>query len=159
MATTPPGQTPRKAGGVFFRVRTGTQEAIIVRPMNAKAGQKFIKVDRITQAETLEIIRAWRRQTGSLPIKPGPVRAHQQIAITAGKKKTITANNIFDPLSNCIAKVGHLAKLMSDIVPAGSFILKITHERHYSSASHLRRNLPEPSLRHARRRGPQRRHI
>ncbi len=87
MATTPPSQTPRKVGGVFFRVRPGTQEAIIVRPMNAKAGQKFIKVDRITQAETLEIIRTWRLQTGSLPIKPRPVRAHQQIAITAGKKK------------------------------------------------------------------------
>ncbi len=46
MAATPPGTTQRKLGGVFLRIRPGTQEAVIVRPMNAKAGQKFIKVDR-----------------------------------------------------------------------------------------------------------------
>jgi hypothetical protein len=87
MATTPPSSTPRKAGGVFFRIRPGTHEAVIVRPMNAKAGQKMIKVDRITQAETLEIIRTWRRQTGSLPPKPRLESAGPQLVITAGKKK------------------------------------------------------------------------
>lgn len=87
MATTPPSSTPRKIGGVFLRIRPGTHEAVIVRPMNAKAGQKFIKVDRITQTETLEIIRTWRWQTGSLPIKPRPVPAGPQIVISAGKKK------------------------------------------------------------------------
>ena len=87
MATTPPGATPRKIGGVFLRIRPGTHEAVIVRPMNAKAGQKFIKVDRITQAETIEIIRTWRWQTGSLPARPRLQSTGPQLVISAGKKK------------------------------------------------------------------------
>ena len=87
MAMTPPSSTPRKIGGVFLRIRPGTHEAVIVRPMNAKAGQKFMKVDRITQAETLEVIRTWRKQTGSLPIQPRPAPARPQLVVTAGKKK------------------------------------------------------------------------
>jgi hypothetical protein len=87
MAATPPGTTQRKLGGVFLRVRPGAQEAVIVRPMNAKAGQKFIKVDRATQAETLQIVRTWRWQTGSLPIRPRITPARPQLVITAGKKK------------------------------------------------------------------------
>ena len=71
MATTLPGQTPRKAGGVFARIRPGVKEAIVVRPMNAKAGEKYTKVAKITQAETLEMIRTWRKQTGSLSIQAG----------------------------------------------------------------------------------------
>ncbi len=70
MASTPPAPTQREVGGVFLRIRPGVREAIIVRPMNAKAGEKYIPVSRITQAETLEIIRTWRRQTGSLPTRP-----------------------------------------------------------------------------------------
>lgn len=68
MATTPPSATPRRAGGVFLRIRPGVKEAIIVRPMNAKAGEKQIKVAKITQAETLEVIRTWRKETKSRPI-------------------------------------------------------------------------------------------
>jgi hypothetical protein len=87
MAATPPGTTPRKLGGVFLRVRPGAHEAVIVRPMNAKAGQKFIKVDRLTQTETLAIIRTWRWQTGSLPARPRITPAGPQLVVTAGKKK------------------------------------------------------------------------
>ncbi len=34
-----------------------------MRPMNAKAGEKYMKVEKIRQAENLEIIRTWRKQT------------------------------------------------------------------------------------------------
>src|ERR1700744_6395198 len=40
MASTPPAPTHRMARGVFLRVRPGAREATIVRPMNAKAGEK-----------------------------------------------------------------------------------------------------------------------
>jgi hypothetical protein len=63
MASTPPIPGPRRAHGVFLRVRPGTKEATIVRPMNAKAGDKFTKVEKITQAESLEMIRIWRKET------------------------------------------------------------------------------------------------
>jgi hypothetical protein len=70
MATTPPTPNPRKVGGVFLRIRPGVREAIIVRPMNAKAGEQNIKVQKITQAETLETIRTWRKETKSRPVQP-----------------------------------------------------------------------------------------
>ena len=63
MASTPPNPGRRRAGGVFLRVRPGVKEAIIVRPMNAKAGEQNLKVTKLTQAENLEIIRIWRNQT------------------------------------------------------------------------------------------------
>ena len=88
MASTPPAPTQREVGGVFLRIRPGAREAIIIRPMNAKAGEKYIPVNRITQAETLEIIRTWRRQTGSAPIRPRTVIAGPQLVISVGKKKT-----------------------------------------------------------------------
>jgi hypothetical protein len=87
MATTPPSSTQRRLGGVFLRIRPGLREAMIVRPMNAKAGEKYIPVSRLTQAETIEIVRTWRKQTGSLPPRPRPVPDGPQIVITAGKKK------------------------------------------------------------------------
>ncbi len=87
MATTPPSSTPRKVGGVFFRVRPDVREAIIIRPMNAKAGEKYIPVSKITQAATLEIVRTWRKQTGSLPPRPVVDSAASPLVISAGKKK------------------------------------------------------------------------
>ena len=87
MAATPPSTTQRKTGGVFLRVRPGLHEAIIVRPMNAKAGDKFMPVSRLTQAETLEIVRIWRKQTGSLPPPPRPEPAGPQLVVSVGKKK------------------------------------------------------------------------
>jgi hypothetical protein len=87
MATTPPSSTQRKLGGVFLRIRPGLREAIIVRPMNAKAGEKYIPISRVNQAETLEIIRTWRKQTGSLPPRPRPEPDGPQLIISVGKKK------------------------------------------------------------------------
>jgi hypothetical protein len=87
MAATPPGPTQRKLGGVFLRVRPGLREAMIVRPMNAKAGEKYIPVSRLAQAETLEIIRTWRKQTGSLPPRPQLESAGPQLIISVGKKE------------------------------------------------------------------------
>lgn len=63
MASMPPIPGPRRAHGVFLRIRPGNKEAILVRPMNAKAGEKYTKVAKITQAETLETIRTWRKET------------------------------------------------------------------------------------------------
>ena len=87
MATTPPSSTQRKSGGVFLRIRPGLREAIIVRPMNAKAGEKFMPVSRLTQAETLELVRTWRKQTGSLPPQPRAEPARPQLVVRVGKKK------------------------------------------------------------------------
>jgi hypothetical protein len=86
MATTPPGTLPRENGGVFLRIRPGEREAFIVRPVNAKAGEKFTPVSKLTQAQTLETIRIWRKQTGSIPIAPR-VSTGPRIVISAGKKK------------------------------------------------------------------------
>lgn len=86
MAATPPGTVPRETGGVFLRIRPGGREATIVRPMNAKAGEKFIPVAKITQAQNLEIIRIWRKQTSSGPAIPRS-SAGPRLVITAGKKK------------------------------------------------------------------------
>jgi hypothetical protein len=75
MAPTPPTPGPRRQRGVFLRIRPGINAATIIRPMNAKAGEKFIKLEKLTQAETLEIIRTWRKQTapdGVLPSGPRP---------------------------------------------------------------------------------------
>jgi hypothetical protein len=67
IASTPPTPTPRRAGGVFLRIRPGVREAIIVRPMNAKAGEKYTKVTKFTQESNLEMVRIWRKQTHSAP--------------------------------------------------------------------------------------------
>jgi len=75
MALAHPTPGPRRANGVFLRIRPGAREAIIVRPMNAKAGEKNMKVTKLTQAENLEIIRIWRKQTrprGLSPTKAEP---------------------------------------------------------------------------------------
>jgi len=87
MAATPPGSVPRETGGVFLRIRPGVNEATIVRPMNAKAGEKNIPVSKITQAQTLETVRTWRRQTNSLPIVPRGSSSGPRLIVTAGKKK------------------------------------------------------------------------
>jgi hypothetical protein len=87
VASTAPGTTPRDHGGVFLRIRPGEREAVLVRPMNAKAGEKFIPVAKITRTQTLEVVRTWRKQTGSLPMQPQTVSAGPQLVISAGKKK------------------------------------------------------------------------
>ena len=65
MASTPPIPGPRRQHGVFLRVRPGVNEATIVRPMNATAGEPLAKLTKYNRQELLEVIRVWREQTAS----------------------------------------------------------------------------------------------
>jgi hypothetical protein len=62
MAATPPVPGPRRQRGVFLRIRPGVNEAMLVRPMNAKAGEKYTKITKFSHVEILEVIRVWRKQ-------------------------------------------------------------------------------------------------
>lgn len=62
MAATPSDPRPGQQRGVFLRIRPGNQEATIVRPMNAKAGDPLSKLNKFTKPELLETIRIWRAQ-------------------------------------------------------------------------------------------------
>jgi hypothetical protein len=85
MASIPPIPGPKRSHGVFLRIRPGINAATIVRPMNAKAGEKYMQLAKITQSETLETIRIWRKQTMPRGVPPygaepgGPV-AHLTLA-------------------------------------------------------------------------------
>jgi hypothetical protein len=72
MASTPPYPRPRRQRGVFLRIRPGVREATAVRPMNAKAGEQLTKITKFSQAELLEVIRIWRKQT--MPHAPTSVK-------------------------------------------------------------------------------------
>jgi hypothetical protein len=50
---------------VFLRIRPGVNEATVVRPMNATAGEPLTKLTKFNRHELLEIIRVWREQTAS----------------------------------------------------------------------------------------------
>jgi hypothetical protein len=63
MASTPPNPGRRRQKGVFLRIRPGINEATIVRPMNAKAGEPLSKLTKLSRLELLEIVRVWRQQT------------------------------------------------------------------------------------------------
>ncbi len=63
MASTPPVPGPRRQKGVFLRIRPGTNEATIIRPMNAKAGEPLTKLNKFSRLELMETIRVWRQQT------------------------------------------------------------------------------------------------
>jgi hypothetical protein len=63
MASTPPIPGPRRQRGVFLRIRPGVNEATIVRPMNAKAGEPLTKLNKFSWLELLEVVRVWRQQT------------------------------------------------------------------------------------------------
>ena len=87
MATTLPTPNRRQVGGVFLRIRPGINQATIVRPMNAKAGDPLTKLAKITQAETLEMIRIWRKETKSGPIliKSMPITIEAPNILPTGK--------------------------------------------------------------------------
>ena len=63
MASTPPIPSKRRQRGVFLRIRPGVNEATILRPMNAKAGDPLTKLSKISRLELLEVIRVWRQQS------------------------------------------------------------------------------------------------
>src|SRR6202453_2464388 len=81
MASTPPIPGPRRQHGVFLRIRPGVNEATVVRPMNAKAGEPLTKLTKFNRPQLLEVIRVWRKQT--TPAAPdestssGVLTAHQ----------------------------------------------------------------------------------
>ena len=63
MASTSPIPGPRQQRGVFLRIRPGVNEATVVRPMNAKAGEPITKLTKFSRPQLLEVIRVWREQT------------------------------------------------------------------------------------------------
>jgi hypothetical protein len=63
MASIPPIPGLRGKSGVFLRIRPGVNEATIVRPMSAKAGEPLAKLNKSSRVELLDVIRAWRQQT------------------------------------------------------------------------------------------------
>jgi hypothetical protein len=63
MASMPFDSRPGQQRGVFLRIRPGINEATIVRPMNAKAGDPLTKLTKFSKPELLETIRIWRKQT------------------------------------------------------------------------------------------------
>jgi hypothetical protein len=67
MATTPPIPGPRHQQGVFLRIRPGVNEATVLRPMNAEAGEPLTKLTKFSRPELLDIIRTWRTQTMPAP--------------------------------------------------------------------------------------------
>lgn len=71
MASTPPAPSKRRQEGVFLRIRPGVNEATIVRPMNAKAGDPLTKLNKLSRLELLEVIRIWRQQTMPDSLKNG----------------------------------------------------------------------------------------
>src|ERR1700730_631685 len=62
MALTSREPGPKSARGVFVRIRPGLNEATLIRPMNAKAGEPLSKISKIAQTELLRMIRIWRKQ-------------------------------------------------------------------------------------------------
>ena len=75
MTPTLPVPGPNRDAGVFLRIRPGINAPTIIRPVNTKFGDIFIKLEVHTRSETLAIIRAWRRQIapdGAQPSGPGP---------------------------------------------------------------------------------------
>ena len=63
MASTLPLPGPKRQDGVFLRIRPGVNEATVVRPMNAKAGEPITKLTKFSRPQLLEVIRVWREQT------------------------------------------------------------------------------------------------
>ena len=62
MAVTPPIPGPRHQQGVFLRIRPGVNEATVLRPMNAEAGEPLAKLTKFSRPELFEIIRTWRKE-------------------------------------------------------------------------------------------------
>jgi len=85
IASQPPTASPRRiGGGVFFRVKPGVHEATVIRPMNAKAGEQYMKVTKLSQADLLAIVRIWRKQTKSSPTQ------HKSVVAEVEKQQLVT---------------------------------------------------------------------
>ena len=78
MAPTLPVPGPNRDAGVFLRIRPGINAPTIIRPVNTKAGDIFMKLEKQTQTEALAIIRFWRKHAG---VQPSGPRATDNITI------------------------------------------------------------------------------
>jgi hypothetical protein len=72
MSSTPGIHSQRGQKGIFLRIRPGVNEATILRPMNAKAGDPLSKLNKLSRLELLAVIRVWRQQTMPKQHKNGP---------------------------------------------------------------------------------------
>jgi hypothetical protein len=63
MASTPPIPGRGHQRSVFLRIRPGVNEATVMRPMNARAGDPLAKLTKFSQPELLDTSRIWRKQT------------------------------------------------------------------------------------------------
>ena len=86
MASTPPVPGPNRDTGVFLRIRPGINAPTIIRPVNTKFGDIFIKLEQHTRSETLAIIRAWRRQMTPTGVQPSDPRSAGKMTIPAPAK-------------------------------------------------------------------------
>ena len=86
MASTPPMTRTRRQRGVFLRIRPGVNEATVVRPMNAKAGEPLTKLTKFNRLELLEVIRVWRRQT--MPASRDESTGSAVVAVLAGVRQS-----------------------------------------------------------------------
>jgi hypothetical protein len=82
MSSTPPLPGPKRQDGVFLRIRPGVNEATVVRPMNAKAGEPITKLTKFSRPQLLEVIRVWREQTmpefGNQPMSSDALPTREQ---------------------------------------------------------------------------------
>jgi hypothetical protein len=72
MASTPPLPKRGRQKGVFLRISPGVNEATIIRPMNAKAGESLNKLTKFSRLALLETTRVWRQQTMPESREPRP---------------------------------------------------------------------------------------
>ncbi len=62
MASIAAAGEPRRQYNVFLRIRPGVNEATVVRPMNARAGDPIAKLTKFSRPELVTVIRTWREQ-------------------------------------------------------------------------------------------------
>ena len=65
-----PAPGPRHQHGVFLRIRPGAKAAVVIRPMNAKAGAEQATITKFIQQELLETIRLWRTEVSDITLEP-----------------------------------------------------------------------------------------
>jgi len=104
MALTLPIPGPNRDAGVFLRIRPGINTPTIIRPVNVKAGEIFMKLEKDTRSETLNIIRTWRKQTAILPAHAQP-NDPQHSRRTTSLDWSTAADNYFavSTPSRCVA--------------------------------------------------------
>jgi hypothetical protein len=97
MAPTLPAPGPNRDAGVFLRIRPGINAPTIIRPVNTKFGDIFIKLEAHNRSETLAIIRAWRRQMAPGAVQPHSPRSPGK-AISAGEITIPASPRLSSPL-------------------------------------------------------------